>query len=692
MVSSKINKDINYVETKTIDPEDNGYNSSLYEIYIENKPVIIALGKQKYTFSSKNILYYPIYLVVNQKIKAQIGVYEIPSNRSLTILDEDGDIDLTKIGEPLLYSFVNSRFIDKILSIPMDKKENAENAEKPKKMESTNEIVEIDDIDVDENDVMKLKIPQGEMSKELEKSLKISKDGIFEIDKNMKQPISLKEETEEQSNKNKMEFKKSTSNKWIENFFKNNNYNIVPNDGGGDCFFYVVRDAFRQIGQNTTVPKLRAALAKELTDDVYQEQRNLYLGFQNEIREYETDIAEIKKTNTEYKKRMKKLDDKNDEERLIKETKKLEDEYKKVFKKRKETMKLQEEYVGYMKDIDSIDKYRAYIQTSSFWADAWAISTLERLLNVKFIIFSEESFKSGDFDGVLNCGDFNKKLEELGTFSPNYYIMTVYTGNHYELLSYHHKRILNFNEIPYDIKVLGVNKCLEKNSGIYYLIQDFRNFKSKLGMEPDLGKKLDEEDDEDSDLYDSKITFMFHSKSDNSPKPGAGSGEKIPKTKVQEYVTLSKIDSWRKKLDDSWGEGIFELDKHKWMSVEHYIQAAKYKKGFPDFYLLFSLDSDSEISKDPSLAKIAGEGGKKNNKTFRPKEVKIDADYHLGRFEEEREKAIFAKFSQNEDLKQMLLMTNNALLLEFIRRNPAKKDIILMGVRRSIAGQRVNKV
>jgi len=682
MVSSKINKEINYVETKTIDPEDNGYHSTLYEIDIFDKPMIIALGKQKYTFSSKSVLYYPIYLVVNQKIKAQIGVYEIQSSRSLNVLDNDGDIDLTKFGEPLLYSFVNSKFVEKVLSKPIenDKKTHVEH---DKKKEKPHEIVEIDNIDVDENDVMKLKIPEGEMSKEMEKTVKISKDGIFEIDKNMKQPISLKEETEEDSNKQKMEFKKSAANKWIENFFKNNNYNIVPNDGAGDCFFYVVRDAFRQIGHNTTVPKLRALLTKELTDDIYQEHRNLYLGFLNEIREHDNDIDEIKKTNTEYKKRMKKLEDKIDKERLIEEAKKLQETYKEKLKKRKETVKLQEEYIGYMKDIDSIDKYRAYIQTSNFWADAWAISTLERLLNVKFIIFSEESFKSGDFDGVLNCGDFNKKLEELGTFSPNYYIMTVYNGNHYELLSYYHKRILNFNEIPYDVKVLGVNKCLEKNSGQYYLIQDFRNFKSKLGMDPDLGKKLEEED-EDSDLYDSNVTFMFHSKSDNSPKPGAGSGEKIPKTKVQEYVTLSKIDNWRKKLDDSWGEGIFELDKHKWMSVEHYIQAAKYKKGFPDFYLLFSLDSDSEISKDPSLAKIAGEGGKKNNKTLRPKEVKIDADYHLGRFEEERERAVSAKFNQNEDLKQMLLLTKNALLMEFIRRNPAKKDIILMGVRRSL--------
>ena len=200
MVSSKINKEINYVETKTIDPEDNGYNSTLYEIDIFDKPMTIALGKQKYTYSSKNILYYPIYLVVNAKIKAQIGVYEISSNRSLNVLDEDGDIDLTKFGEPLFYSYVNSKFIEKVISKPIRSEPVVEPSKK------THELIEVDEIDVDENDVMKLKIPEGEISKEMEKTIKISKDGIFEIDKHMKQPISLKEETEEDSNKHKMEF------------------------------------------------------------------------------------------------------------------------------------------------------------------------------------------------------------------------------------------------------------------------------------------------------------------------------------------------------------------------------------------------------------------------------------------------------------------------------------------------------
>jgi predicted NAD-dependent protein-ADP-ribosyltransferase YbiA (DUF1768 family) len=147
---------------------------------------------------------------------------------------------------------------------------------------------------------------------------------------------------------------------------------------------------------------------------------------------------------------------------------------------------------------------------------------------------------------------------------------------------------------------------------------------------------------------------------------------------------LEKNTDWRRKIHDTWNKGIFELDNHQWASVEHYVQGSKFKNGFHDFYLLFSLDSKSEFCEDTGLAKIAGEGGKKNGKLLRPKETKIDADYHLGRYEKEREDAVYAKFSQNEDLKQLLLSTHHALLSEYVRRQPRKPDIILMNVRRTL--------
>jgi predicted NAD-dependent protein-ADP-ribosyltransferase YbiA (DUF1768 family) len=348
-----------------------------------------------------------------------------------------------------------------------------------------------------------------------------------------------------------------------------------------------------------------------------------------------------------------------------------------------------------MRPITSLEKYREYVQTNSFWADAWAISTLERLLKIKMIILSKEAYDDGAPKGVMNCGEINKGLEMIGEtgkavdFVPKFYIMTSYSGNHYQLVTYKHKRIFSFSEIPYGIKMLIVDICLEKNSGIYHLIQDVRNFKSKLGVdsdEEDEDGEGENSEDNGSDhnldqLYKKEVTLMFFSKSEKKALPGKGSHETIQTNRILEFLPLSKIENWRLKLDDSWSDAQFTVDHHKWASVEHYLQGAKYKKGFPDFYVQFSLDSGSEISTDVATAKAAGESGKLNGKILRPKGVKSDVDYKLGRDMIEREVAVKAKFTQNEDMKQLLLATNDALLNQYISRKPPTPDTILMKIR-----------
>jgi predicted NAD-dependent protein-ADP-ribosyltransferase YbiA (DUF1768 family) len=68
----------------------------------------------------------------------------------------------------------------------------------------------------------------------------------------------------------------------------------------------------------------------------------------------------------------------------------------------------------------------------------------------------------------------------------------------------------------------------------------------------------------------------------------------------------------------------------------------------------------------------------------RPSEIKIDPDFYGTRKDEEREKALYAKFSQNEDLKEMLKETKEAVLQKHIPKSKAEKDILLMKVRNRI--------
>ena len=692
MVVSKINPKVNYVEQKSIDLEDVGHQSTLYVMEIYDISVIIVLGKPKYTFSSKDVIFYPIYVVADNKIKSQIGVFETKSSKTIQLLDDEGDIDIDKLGEPLLYSFVNKKYIQKANSNP-DKYIQAEEEfiQKPREeleeVEINEEEEEEEQEDEDETDALKLKVSKSKISSEKEKVDSVLEDGIFITNPRFVEPALLLEELESDADEIKSKYKETTRNTWIEKFMKNDQYSIEETASNGDCFFDTVRLAFEQIGKKTTIAKLRALVASQLTDEIFQENYNLYMGFQMDIQNIKKDLHDIKQTNTVYAKRMKKIDDKSEKDKILKETEDLKDQYRKKMKELKETESLRDLYIGFMKDIDSLDKYRAYIQTSGFWADTWAISTLENLLKIKMIILSEDAYKKKAFDNVLNCGEINVELQKSKKvqFDPQFYIMTSYDGSHYRLISYKKKGILTFKEIPYDIKILTVNKCLEKNSGIFYMIQEFKNFKSRLGLDPDEGspEKDDELEEQSSDLYDKTTVFNFHSKSLDS-KPGKGAGEHIDKSRVSSYATLSKIEDWRRKLDDSYTMP-FTVDGHRWSTVEHYLQGSKFKKSYPDFYAQFSLDNTSELSSDVDLAKLVGDTSKTKYKNIRPKNVKIDVDYHLGRSDIERETAIYAKFYQNEPFKQLLLATGDALLAQYLRRKPSEPDMILMKVRKQLS-------
>jgi predicted NAD-dependent protein-ADP-ribosyltransferase YbiA (DUF1768 family) len=686
MVKSQINNSVNYIEIKSIDPEDIGYQSTMYMIDIYDLPTTIVLGKQKYTFSAKDIVFFPIYVIVNEKIQAQIGVFEYILSRFTQLIDSDGDIDIEKMGDPLLYSFATKKYLSSFLenkkSVPISF------LEKPLIDDShtTNPLsYKQQEEHDDELDALTLKVKKTDLSEEKQKSDSIIEKGIFTVDSDFRQPALLKEEDEGDADQYKVEYKESSRNQWIEKFMKNNHYDLLDNEGRGDCFFAVIRDAFESTGQKTTVPKLRGLLSSHLTDQVFQENRQLFLDFESQKEEIKQKLNELKKANQMYKQRIDRLPEKDDRAKLIEEVKIIKQTYDEKMKEYKDTQKMQDEYIGFMKNIDTLEKYRSYIQTSDYWADSWAISTLEVLLKIKVVIFSQEAYQERAFDNVLHCGDYSRSLEKTQTFQPKFYIMTSYNGSHYQLITYKKKRVFAFSEVPYDVKILIVNKCLEKNAGSYYMIQDFRNFKSRLGLDPEIGKPYDSDEEEESvfpsHLYQKNVVFAFHTKSLDSAKPGKDSGEKIVVNRQNEFITLSKIKDWRKKLDDSWSNSPFTVDGRRWASVEHYLQASKFKKGFPEMYAMFSLDQMNDLSKDVEMAKIVGDLSKSKYKDMRPKGIKVDVDYPLGRKDEERKTALLAKFSQNEDLKHLLLATKDAVLKHTIRRKPAEMDILLMETR-----------
>ena len=638
MVKSRINPTIQYPETKEIHPDDHNIESSTYNIVIGSgsgaREVVVALGRARHEHDDKGVVYYPMYLVDNNQTAGKIGFLEFPVNEISAAIDDEGDVDPDAIGEPLMCDFANCDYINSMITVPSEP------------VQST-AVVAPSIFDLEE-------VTRSDVGVEKTNTL-------FEFDMNKKQPLTLIEEDKHIADDLRTDYIVSPKNEWIERFMKNNKYAIHP---GVDCIFSVICDAFEQIGQQTTTEKLREVLANEITDDIYQKYRSAYLTIENEIHDGERQLKTFQSSLKELRKRVKKASDKAEHETIVKHAKELDAKSKSIKQQNEMYRLLSKQQFGFIADLDTFAKFQDCLRTAGCCVDKWAFHFLERKLNVKLILLSESAFSEDSHDSVLECGTVDESR------APEFYIIVSYKNSKYRLISYMNKRILTYREIPYDIRMLIVTRCKEHNSTGFNLITDFRNLKTKFGAPLDYANQ-----------FENDAVFQFYDKAHNSPFPGTGSGEIIPIDQFHRYLDLHKINNWRRKLDDNWTQSPFTFDNKKWASVEHYYQGSKYKKGFPDYYAKFSLDSEGDLSKDPYLAKLAG--GKRPH-DMKPPGAIIDPDFYNGRNLEERDLAIQSKFEQNLDLLQLLSATGSATLNRFRRGNRAEESTFLVKLRKDL--------
>ena len=172
----------------------------------------------------------------------------------------------------------------------------------------------------------------------------------------------------------------------------------------------------------------------------------------------------------------------------------------------------------YMREVRSAQQLKERMMTSLYWPDAWTISTMERVLNMKFIMFSRDAYDAGDIDNVLLCDNGAGNNEyNIGTkcnvFEPTAYILIgkgVSLANvtpieskggararnrsrsprrnvlpdsksvNYTLITYKTHGVLAFSELPYDIKLLVTTKCLENQICGYSAIPNLNFFNGNL--------------------------------------------------------------------------------------------------------------------------------------------------------------------------------------------------------------------
>ena len=669
MVVSQIDSSIQYPEIKDADPKDIGFDATLYEI--ELKPKLfgtIALGNIRYAFIDKGVLYVPVYLVEDGEVSSQIGVYEFFSSDYTNLLDEDNDLDISLLSNPvpLYYAFASDAFL----------KQHAQ----PQKPASEGGEDEFKEAESDAEDSLSVEQESEEMDSVL-KDITKDDDDLDEPDETITEDIEQRKK-----------YKARTTHTWIQKFMRNTHYSLIDNEGKGDCLFATIRDAFKGI-KDITVADLRKMVsntADQQVFDTYKEQFDMYvkliLTSRKEMKKIAAEVGHLKKEKAATR-------DRDKAKAIIMLAKKKVEDFNRLKRERVYAQEIIQDF-KFMHNVKTLAQFKSKIKECSFWADTWAINTLERMLNIKIIVLSRRNYLDGDIANVLLCGNMvDPEIEKKGVFKPRYYIIVDYLGDHYILVTYKNKRIFRFSEIPYTIKQMIVEKCMETAGGIYNYIPKFKKMreaihppqspelgedKSKDPSAPSQGKDASPDEDtpssKDTEIsvhFDPTTVFQFYSRSASKPKPGKGSGETIKPENQAKFAELAGYKNWRRILSN-FADTPFDLDGHPWKAVEMFYQGSKFKKGHPEFYLKFALDSGSEIAKNAAMAKAAGgETGKFKGALLRPKSITMDADFFTsGRAQKAMKEAQEAKYTQNRTAQKILLATKDAKLQHYSRGQP----------------------
>ena len=186
-----------------------------------------------------------------------------------------------------------------------------------------------------------------------------------------------------------------------------NNFQVVPNDGGGDCFFLTISEGLKSYN-STYSQNLRKLVSSNTTTQMFAEYDNQQwqLFIANDRRGI-TYIGQIYGDNY----------NKNNVNRIRQELSKP---------MNKQNNNEINNLIYTLHNPKLFPTFKLYLESSNYWADTLAVTLLRRLLNVQFIIFDSNQ---NNINCILN--ENNNKNNYNG------YILIWWTSpTHYELIIY----------------------------------------------------------------------------------------------------------------------------------------------------------------------------------------------------------------------------------------------------------------
>lgn len=412
------------------------------------------------------------------------------------------------------------------------------------------------------------------------------------------------------------------------------NISYLPNTDLVSCLSMVLYKYLNQTEKETTA-YLNGILADHISASMFDTLKTMYAILQEKQQSNKVRLKEVKQSLLENKKAIKNIHEQDVEFQTM-----MEDI--KTFTMQSQHIQANQKYIKsllkdkeYLQNIEDLQTFKEYIKSGEYVCEPWTIDIFERLMNIKIILLSK------DIPQWLVCSRQSPFPHNMSLFNPMYYVVLEFVDNDYSIMQVNGVSLLTFQTLPLVIKDLVINRCLEQSEGLYANIPLFVKYKQfKLTKEQQQHLKepvLDLEPDKDRLVI-----------SDTLKKHGNPGTVPFERMEFEHLIDsqLVRDKQWREKLADNYmkSDARFKLGDRDWASVNHYVTAQQLKQRDPKKSDKLSLNTGSSLSK-----KVI--------------------PYMLGD-DNDRYGAVFAKFSQNPQLKDMLLQTGDAELYMYIPGKP----------------------
>lgn len=537
MVKSQLtHQDVVYTENPCVEDIDKSSELSQYSIPLFDYPhQTIAMGTKCTTYEKKGIIYHWCYLITNNNGK-KIGVFEFPSKRYDSFLDEDNEIMSSQLLPHLrLFQHAKKDIIDS---------EYKRNAGKT--------------------------LGSLEPYKQVAKALPNLESTPFSLDM-VKPDIALSEISKQ------------------DDYLGIEGIRILPKTTLIPCLANCLHHKLNMTEEKTN-EYLYGILSEHITLSMFDILKTMYHSIQEKLDSNKEQHKLTKSQLSSSKKEFKQLQQKDDTfQTLVEELKTLKQKSQHHLTKHKYLQNLLSDK-DHMRYIDTIEDYKQFIKSGDYVCEPWTLEILERLMNVKIILLSRE------MPQWLVCSRQSPFPHNLSLFNPKYYILLEFMDNDYRIVEFNGVKLFAFETLPLKIKDLVMYRCLEKNESVYANIPLFVKYK-QFKLTAEQHKSLQ---DDTIDLEPDKNRLLIGEDLKNFATPGSFPSERMDFDNIVDSDLIRDKHWREKLADNySKPDGRFSLGDKEWASVNHYVTAQPLKQMDPARYLKMSLTSGSTLAKKP---------------------------------------------------------------------------------------------